>query len=100
MKYIHIIWIGWGFLFCGCKTDGQQATAEQCQFIFDRLVELELSEAGFRDPVVTKRWQKELSTRYQGELTDCIGRFLPSDAMSCVMKAKTSEAVSHECLGD
>lgn len=80
----------------GC--DGERASEAQCRTIFDRLVELELEEMGFVDPLLSKRRQQELATRYQKQLAACVGRRIPSDALGCVEQAESSEGISHGCL--
>lgn len=80
---------------CGCR---ERASAEQCQTIFDRLVVLELKEMGFHDAALAKRKQRELTNRYREELAACVGRRIPDDALTCVMAAENTEAVSHDCL--
>ena len=83
---------------CALGCDRERATEEQCRAIFDRLVELELSEMGFRDPELTRRRQSELRARHRDELEACVGRPLRSDAMRCVQAAESAEQLSHECL--
>jgi hypothetical protein len=81
---------------CGC--DDERASAEQCQAIFNRVVELELQEMGFKDPALAAIRQAELATRHQIELEACVGRRLPPGAMSCVLSAEDTEVLSHDCL--
>lgn len=76
----------------------QRASEEQCRLIFDRLVVLELEEAGFVDPALAQRRQAELSARYGHEIASCVGRRIPAGALACAMAAKDAEAISHNCL--
>ena len=78
--------------------DSERATQEQCRAIFDRLVQLEVREMGFNDPVLTVRRQAEFAARYANEIRACVGRPIPPAALKCVLSAETAEAVSHECL--
>ena len=80
----------------GCQRD--RATTEQCAMIFDRLVELELREMGFRDAELTRRRQTELRARHRDELATCVGRPLSAEAVRCVQAAESAEELSHECL--
>ena len=80
----------------GCERTG--ATRAQCEVIFERLISLELTEMGFKDPALTARWVKRLRARYRAELDECVGRAIPPEAMRCLKQAKTVEVVSHECL--
>jgi hypothetical protein len=79
----------------GC---GERATASDCTFIFDRLVELRLEERGFRDPALRDRRTRELRGRFRIEIDQCEGHRLPSGARDCVAKARTVEEVSQGCL--
>lgn len=79
-----------------CTREG--ATAQQCHVIFDRIVEIELEEMGFRDVALAARHKTELRARYQSALRGCIGRDISARAMACVATAKTTEELSHKCL--
>lgn len=81
----------------GCTTR-DRATAETCTEILDRIVEVELTEQGFRDPALTARKKEELRGRLGPELRRCQGRRLPIEALGCVRKAKNTEEISHTCL--
>jgi hypothetical protein len=81
----------------GCER-GAPATQAECALIFDRLVELELQEMGYRDPVLLKLWQGRLAVRHEGLVSSCVGRRLPPGAMECVRRVASAEALSHECL--
>ncbi len=83
-------------LFVSCTRE--RATAEQCRVIFDRMVELELRELGFKDAALAKLRQDELAARYRDELSGCTGRPLPEGAMACVATATSAEDISHRCL--
>jgi hypothetical protein len=74
------------------------ATAEQCQVIFDRIVENELREKGIRDAELVRRKREALRASYAGELRRCVGRRLPKGAMSCVRRSHSNEEISHQCL--
>lgn len=77
---------------------GERATEQQCHTIFDRIVEIELEEMGFRDTALAARRKAELHARHHSELRGCIGRQISARAMSCVATAKTTEELSHKCL--
>ena len=79
----------------GCE---ERATASDCTFIFDRLVDLQLEKRGFRDPALRARKQRELRDRFRVEIDQCEGHRLPSGARDCVAKARTVEEVSKKCL--
>ena len=77
---------------------GERATPPACRAILDRIVELELSERGFRDPVLLQRKQEELRVLLGDELRRCEGRRLPPDALVCIQTATNNEDLSHRCL--
>lgn len=74
------------------------ATRSECEEIFERLVTLELTEMGYRDPVLASRQQATLSARFADSLEACVGQSLPDGAMDCVATAATAEDLSHHCL--
>ena len=80
----------------GCSRG--RASAEDCREIFDRIVELELRERGFRDPALTARKRRELGRRLAGELDACVGRPLDPGALPCLRSATTNEEITHRCL--
>jgi len=80
----------------GCHK--RPATRDDCLAVIDRLVELELVESGFRDPVVQRRWTDELRQRLAPHLARCEGRRVPDDLRACLPTARTAEEVEHRCL--
>jgi len=93
------LWIcALGLFFGACHDETSGATPEQCRAIFDRLVEVELAEMGYQDPVLAERRQAELARRYRSEIEECVGKAIPPGAMECIASAETAEALSHECL--
>jgi hypothetical protein len=80
----------------GCNE--QRASEQQCHAIFDRIVEIELEELGFRDPALAALRQAELRARYQSEIARCVGQYISDQALPCVATAKTTEELSHKCL--
>jgi len=85
-----------GLLVLAC--DERTATESECRAIFDRIVEIELRELGFRDPELSERKRVELRRVHAGQLQSCVGLPLPAHAMSCVARAETTEELSHECM--
>jgi hypothetical protein len=76
----------------------ERATEQQCHAIFDRIVEIELEEMGFRDVALAARHKAEMRARHQSAVRSCVGRFISSRAMPCVATANTTEELSHKCL--
>jgi len=87
-----IVTIGLG----GCRRHA--ATRDECRAILDRIVELELHELGFRDPVLARRKADEASRAFAPDLARCDGVRIPNGAMRCVQDATTVEEISHRCL--
>jgi hypothetical protein len=71
---------------------------DDCRLVLDRITEIELHEAGFRDPMLLARRKTELRARFAPELAACVGRRVRAGALECVRRARTSEALSHQCL--
>ena len=101
--FVKRVQCGWGIAIllafsslCGCR--GEPATREECRVIFDRVVDLELGEMGYRDPVLAARKKEELARRLERDLEQCVGRRMPARALECVKVAKSAEEVSHRCL--
>lgn len=83
-------------LLLTCRSE--QAGADDCAFILDRIVALELAEQGYRDPELTRRKQQEFARRFAPELQRCVGLSLPPGARECVTRAASTEEISHVCL--
>jgi hypothetical protein len=84
------------FVLAGCHK--RPATREDCLAVIDRLVDLELAESGFHDPVVTRRWTGELRRQLAPHLGGCVGRRVPETMRACVATAKFPEEIEHRCL--
>ena len=74
------------------------ARADDCAAVLDRLVDLELNESGYRDPVLRDRWRRELARRFSPDLARCRGLAVRDDLAACLTRARTSEDVTHRCL--
>ena len=85
-----------GALAAGCG--GRRATREDCRQILDRLVDLELQEQGFRDPVLAARWRAQSEAAHASDLAACEGRRMPRSALACVQAATSSEEINHRCF--
>jgi len=80
----------------GCNR--HPASPGECEAILNRLIELELSDSGYRDPVLRARWQQDLGRRFAPELDRCHGREVPSSLGACLTRAHHSEEIVHQCL--
>jgi hypothetical protein len=94
MRWICLV----GLLSLTSACGSERATPAQCAAIFDRLVELELQEMGYNDPVLAARRTQELAARHRDELGNCVGRPLPANALICMQSAESAEELSHVCL--
>lgn len=80
----------------GCRR--RPASMDDCVAVLDKLVELELEESGYRDPVVRARWADEARRRFASELARCPGLLVRDDLHACLRAARTSEAIVHGCV--
>lgn len=85
-----------GLSLLTCRSE--RASADDCAFILDRIVALELAEQGYRDPELTRRKQQEFARRFGPELQRCEGLSLPPGARDCIARAASAEEISHVCL--
>ncbi|HET8932033.1 MAG TPA: hypothetical protein VFN67_01275 [Polyangiales bacterium] len=84
--------------FCAQGCARERATEPQCHAIFDRIVQIELEEMGFRDAALAARRTAELRARYESAIRGCVGHDISANALTCVATAKTTEELSHKCL--
>lgn len=80
----------------GCRR--HPASAEDCVAILDRIVELELHELGFRDPVLARRKSEQARRLLAADLGRCRGVRIRDRALECVRTARSVEEISHRCL--
>jgi hypothetical protein len=80
----------------GCRRHA--ASAAECASVLDRLVEMELTESGYRDQILRARWQQDLGRRFAPDLERCRGQAVRDDLSKCLVSAHTSEEVTHRCL--
>jgi hypothetical protein len=81
----------------GCASE-RRATESDCETNLDRIVEIELVEMGFEDPVLAERRRADIGAKLRGEIRECVGRPLSTGALECLARARTTEEVSHTCL--
>jgi hypothetical protein len=82
--------------FAGCNR--HPATEDDCEAILHRLVDLGLSESGYRDPILRTRWQNDLDHRFAEDLDRCRGSEVRSSLRPCLATAQSSEEIIHHCL--
>ena len=91
----------WVSLFLAVAASGcnrHPASAGECEALLNRLIEIELSESGYRDPVLRTRWQNDFGHRFAVDLDRCRGRDVRSSLRSCLARAQSSEEIIHGCL--
>jgi hypothetical protein len=94
MRRLAMVLALWGFAGCRSET----ARPEDCSRIFDKLVEVELHELGFRDPALAIRKRADLQKILGAEIARCAGGRMRADALACVDHAHTAEEIVHGCL--
>ena len=97
-RQLDSVWLTAALLTCTPSCTRERATEQQCHAIFERIVDIELEEMGFRDPALAARHKAELQARYARTLRGCVGHPISVRAMTCVASAKTTEELSHKCL--
>ncbi|MCC6808945.1 MAG: hypothetical protein IT381_16070 [Deltaproteobacteria bacterium] len=78
---------------------GARASRQDCERILDRIVDIELKERGYKDPMLQTIKRATFKRKLDRELEQCVGRKLMPNALTCVDKAETIEALTHDCLG-
>jgi hypothetical protein len=91
-------WISLLMLVATTGCDRHPASAGECEAILHRLIDLELSESGYRDPVLRTRWQQDLARRFAPDLDRCRGREVRASLLVCLPAARSSEGIVHRCL--
>lgn len=66
--------------------------------ILGRIIELELHELGFRDPVLAQRRTAEAERLLGPDLRRCVGVPVRDQALECVRRSRNVEEISHRCL--
>jgi hypothetical protein len=81
----------------GCRR--HRMSADDCRRVLDRIIEFELAERGFRDPVLAARRKTEMRALFAPDLlAGCEGRTVRAQALSCIERARSAEELSHRCL--
>jgi hypothetical protein len=77
----------------GC---GRKATTEDCDFIVDRYVEVELKALRVSDPKVIEQRKADMRKDLRDELKTCPGKRVTDSMLACV-KAAESNAELDKC---
>ncbi|MFO0619547.1 MAG: hypothetical protein U0414_43570 [Polyangiaceae bacterium] len=72
----------------------RRATREDCDRIITRTAELRAKEQHQDDPAVVEKAIADFKQAHADEIEkECVGRSLGADAMKCVEKAESSDAI-------
>lgn len=93
-----LIWIAVAAAIGPACKPSRRATPGDCLEIFNRLVELEMDERGFRDNAAVARAKERLRRELAAPIARCEGRRLSETALACVHRAHRAEEVTHSCL--
>ncbi|HEU4537337.1 MAG TPA: hypothetical protein VFS00_24625 [Polyangiaceae bacterium] len=84
---------------CALVACGHPATEAECDEIFNKVVELELSGQKVNNPdIVSKRSAEAREARGAALRQRCLGRRLTDKAMSCVRGATSYDQIENECF--
>lgn len=84
-------------LLAACATP--RATREDCEHILERIVDIELKERGYKDPMLQTIKRSTLKRKLAQDLDRCVGKKLKTNAIRCVDAASSIEALTHDCFG-
>lgn len=84
------------FASVGCGR--HKATAEDCKALLARIIELELTESGYRDEVLRARWKDDLDRRFAADIEHCQGLSVRDDLRRCLGRVRTPDEIVHDCL--
>jgi hypothetical protein len=83
-------------VLCGC---GRPATVEDCEYVVERIVQLELEQRNQGDPETVKvEADRTKQVLRESTMKDCVGKRITDGAMECVRNAKTSQEIVEDCF--
>ena len=74
----------------GC---GHKASENDCAFILDRNVEVQMKSMHITDPVAIDKRKQEVQASLKAELAGCIGKRITDAMMACVARAQSAEDI-------
>jgi hypothetical protein len=83
-------------VFCGAiylPACGHKATENDCAFILNRNVEVQMKAMHISDPVAIDKRKQEVQTSLKAELTGCVGKRITDAMMACVARAESAEDI-------
>ena len=83
-----VVCIALGPLGCGHK-----ATENDCEFILNRNVEVQMKAMHITDPVAIDKRKQEIQSSLKAELAGCVGKRITDAMMACVARAQSAEDI-------
>ena len=85
-----------GFAVVGC---GRPATVEECEYIVERIVELEMKQRNRGSPEVVRAEAEQTKAAVrESTMSQCVGKRVTQAAMDCVRTAETSHEIIADCF--
>jgi hypothetical protein len=89
----------WPLLAAALVGCGHPATVEECEFIVERIVELELRQRNRGSPeVVRQEVDKTKEAVRESTMRQCVGKRVTEAAMDCVRNARTAREIVNDCF--
>ena len=95
-KYLSVLVAAAVLGSAGCSR--HKATPDDCRAVLDRIIELELSESGYRDAALRAGWKSNLGRRFAPDLQRCQGLTVKNTLRPCLLDARTPDEIVHRCL--
>jgi len=74
----------------GC---GHKASENDCEFILNRNVEVQMKAMHITDPVAIDKRKQEIQSSLKAELAGCVGKRITDAMMACVARAQSAEDI-------
>ncbi len=82
------------FAALGC---GHRASQNDCEFILNRNVEVQMKAMHITDPVAIDKRKQEIQSSLKAELVGCVGKRITDAMMACVARAQSAEDID-DCM--
>jgi hypothetical protein len=74
----------------GC---GRKATQSDCDYIFNRYVEVQLRSMNVNDQATIDKRESEMRAEMREDLKDCVGKRITDRMLRCVREARTNDEI-------
>ena len=78
----------------GC---GHRASENDCEFILNRNVEVQMKSMHITDPLAIDKRKQEIQSSLKAELAGCVGKRITDAMMACVARAQSAEEID-DCM--